>query len=164
MYSKAMRKIYAHWQAKTADETARPRKAGGFTDLCFLRFATDATADTVTVVKKLVCYFLMVVLAWVSGGASAHALNHTAHLADERSHQSQVAVDSTTVSVEQTATHTKYTKHAETCKQTHCSHGHLALPALQSTRSSVGCVSCAPVFLERWVSSAFTNNIERPNW
>ena len=130
-----------------------------------LRVSGTFTAVSIRPVKRLVCHFLIVWLALLSGGAHAHAaadaaqeIGHTAAHAVEA--QRAVANDA---EVRSGAAHDH--AHSEACSLSHCGHGHatgmLATTDLRFGDATGGSALPAPA---SWVSREQPNSIERPKW
>ena len=122
--------------------------------------------------KKLVCHLLIVWLALVSGGASAHAISDVAHMAGHgavnvhpasgQATQTQSAQDDTRNPATVAAADTSPT---DACSQTHCGHGHATgILETQSTFALVDAATSAPATHRRDTSNIIATTIERPNW
>ncbi|MBA4328784.1 MAG: hypothetical protein C0428_11200 [Polaromonas sp.] len=115
-------------------------------------------------VKRLVCHFLIVWLALLSGGAHAHAAADAAqelgHIAVHAVEAQRAAADGADASV---AAHDH--GHAETCSLSHCGHGH-ATGMLPNAHLQLGAApASAPLPTQQaWASREQPNSIERPKW
>lgn len=129
-----------------------------------LRGAGAFAAVSIRSVKRLVCHFLIVWLALLSGGAYAHA---AADAAQELGHiaahalKAQLSVAGDTETSDAAHDH----GHSETCSQSHCGHGHttgmLATADLRFSDAGIGAALPTP---QAWVSREQPNSIERPKW
>jgi hypothetical protein len=120
----------------------------------------------VRAVKKLVCYFLIVWLALIAGGANAHASSGATHGADHASYVHTTVGDAANEDasgIDELGT--ADASISEACNQSHCSHNHgTALPTSTVAQAKANSVSDAPKSLASWASAAASNNIERPKW
>lgn len=130
-----------------------------------LRAAGTFAAVSIWFVKRLVCHFLIVWLALLSGGAYAHA---AADAAQELSHIAAHAMESQLAIADGTEARSDAGHdhgHSETCSQSHCGHGHttgmLTTAGLPFSDPVVGAALPSPTF---WASREHPNNIERPKW
>ena len=120
-------------------------------------------ADKVATVKNLLCHLLIVWMAFMSGGATAHAIQDFAHEAMHVQTHTQHVSQNQALDNE-TAT-TADTNHADTCTQSHCSHGHTTgLPTPYGACVKANSSALAPTSRFNWVSNPTVNNIERPKW
>lgn len=122
-------------------------------------------AVSIRSVKRLVCHFLIVWLALLSGGAYAHA---AADAAQELSHiaahtvEAQLAVADGT-EARSNAEHDR--GHSESCSLSHCGHGHVTgMLATAGPRFNDAVVGAALPALTFWASLEQPNSIERPKW
>ena len=120
-------------------------------------------AGTVVLVKKLVYCLLIMWSALLSMGANAHATLQTApaaaHAYDHVSLTTQhhVAAAEGIAAVD--------AKHSDTCSHSHCGHGHatgIASGLYAWVKNNDP--TTAPATRVSWLSSAVTDNIERPKW
>jgi hypothetical protein len=115
-------------------------------------------------VKRLVCHFLIVWLALLSGGAHAHA---AADAAQEMGHIAAHAVEVQLALADGTETSGAAHDHghSDTCSQSHCGHGHatgmLASADLRFGKAGAGAPLPTP---PSWASREQPNNIDRPKW
>jgi hypothetical protein len=111
-------------------------------------------------VKRLVCHFLIVWLALLSGGAHAHA---AADAAQELGHLAAHAVEAQLAGVDQVAAHDH--AHSDTCSLSHCGHGHAtgmlagAGPGFSNAKAPAPLPAPAS-----WASREQPDSIERPKW
>ena len=126
--------------------------------------------------KKLVCHLLIVWLAFVSGGAGAHAINDVAHTAaqatgHEAANVQPAAGPATHTQSAQDGTRnhatvaTADTSPADACSQTHCGHGHATgILETQRTFALVDAAASSPATHRRDTGNIIATSIERPNW
>jgi hypothetical protein len=124
-------------------------------------------AGKVTLVKRLMFFFLIVWLAFMSGGANAHTTTNAEHLAvhahdlvsqDRHKHKPQAEV------VIQAPT-TQDADCTDCCSQVHCEKCHATyLLTPHSSIFNTNRLNTAPRFHLSSASSAVTANIERPKW
>jgi hypothetical protein len=124
-------------------------------------------AGKVTLVKRLMFFFLIVWLSFMSGGANAHTTTNPEHLAvhalelvsqDRLEHKPQAEV------VIQAPT-TQDADCTDCCNQVHCEKCHATyLLTPHSSIFNTNRLNTAPRFHLISVSSAVTANIERPKW
>ena len=126
-------------------------------------------AGKVALVKKFVCYLLIVWMTLVAGGANAlaHSVNHHAHDAlHAHDHSSlDTSVESIT-SQDDTALDADYPEKSSQHPSGHCHTHHQAagLPSCHDMLPVADLPNFAPVFRQRLASIAVANNIERPKW
>ena len=149
-------------------------KPGYFSGICL--FSKARTAGKVPAVKKLVCHFLIVWLAFVSGGAGAHAINDVAQMAGHAARHDAVTVQDafgqarqTPSAQDDTRNHatvaTADTSATDACSQTHCGHGHATgILDTQSIFALVDAATSAPATHRRDTGNIIATTIERPNW
>ena len=149
-------------------------KPGCFWGIC--TFSKVRSAGKVAAVKKLVCHLLIVWLAFVSGGASAHAINDVAHMAAHATGHEAATVQHASGQATQTQTAqddtrnlaavaVPDTRHADACGQTHCGHGHTTgILETLSTFPSGDATTSAPATHRSDTSNSIATMIERPNW
>lgn len=129
-----------------------------------LRAAGAFAAVSMSSVKRLVCHFLIVWLALLSGGAHAHA---AADAAQEVGHIAAHAIEAQLAAADGSATSIAAHEHShsESCSLSHCGHGHatgmLASAELRLSAAGVGAPLPTP---PSWASREQPNNIERPKW
>jgi hypothetical protein len=128
-----------------------------------LRTAGALPAVSMAPVKRLICHFLIVWLALLSGGAHAHA---TADAALELGHIAVHAAEVQDAGTEDFKTSGATHEHgdADTCSQSHCGHGHTTgMPAahLHFSDASRGVALPTP---QAWAGREQPNTIERPQW
>ncbi len=130
-----------------------------------LRGAGAFAAVSIRSVKRLVCLFLIVWLALLSGGAYAHAATDAAkelsHIVAHATEVQLAVADGTDARSAADGGH----GHSETCSQSHCGHSHttgmLTMADLRFSDAVAGAVRPSPKF---WVSHEHPNSIERPKW
>ena len=111
--------------------------------------------------RKLICYLLIVWLALVSGGASAHGASDAAHEALHAAHTHQLS-SHTPASADNEQLQAD---HANACNQSQCGHGHCAgLLMPPGAPPKVADAASVPLSRGCWASAAIVNNIERPKW
>ncbi len=129
-----------------------------------LRVAGAFAAVSMRSVKRLVCHFLIVWLALLSGGAHAHA---AADAAQELGHIAAHAVEAQMAAAGGgegvIAAHDH--AHSETCSLSHCGHGHvtglLASGEFRFSDPNTGAPLPTPA---SWASREQPDSIERPKW
>jgi hypothetical protein len=125
-----------------------------------LRGAGAFAAVSMWPVKRLVCHFLIVWLALLSGGVHAHA---AADAAQELGHLAAHAVEAQLAGADQVGAHDH--AHSETCSLSHCGHGHatglLAGAGLRFTDTKAPAPLPTP---PSWASREQPDSIERPKW
>jgi hypothetical protein len=129
-----------------------------------LRAAGTFAAGSMGAVKRLVCHFLIVWLALLSGGAHAHA---AADAAQELGHIAAHAVEAQLAAADGAdgaiAAHDH--AHSETCSLSHCGHGHvtglLASGEFRFSAPNRGAPLPTPT---SWASREQPDSIERPKW
>jgi len=120
-------------------------------------------AGKLTIVRKLFCYLLISWLALVAGGANAHSISDTAHVAEHSTHMH--AADTNAVTHEALDSSNADADSTDHCKQSHCGHSHgAAIPTSPGTHLKASSRIHAPNTSSRWASAAIANNIERPKW
>lgn len=129
-----------------------------------LRAAGTFAAVSMASVKRLVCHFLIVWLALLSGGAHAHA---AADAAQELGHIAAHAIESQLAAADGGDASIAAHEHSdcENCSLNHCGHGHatgmLAGAGLRFSDAPAG----APMPTQQaWASREQPNSIERPKW
>jgi hypothetical protein len=117
----------------------------------------------VAAVKKIVPYMLMLWLALMSVGASAHASLGAAHATwhtpgyTTQQTQHHAAAVPTVLATD--------TTHTDACNHSHCGHGHAAgMLAPHGTSVETDATTALPVSHENWASGPISSNIERPKW
>ncbi len=128
-----------------------------------LRAARSFAAVSMSSVKRLVCHFLIVWLALLSGGAHAHA---AADAAQEVGHIAAHAVEAQEAGAGNADTPLAAHEHnCENCSLSHCGHGHatglLASTELRFSDAGVGAPLPTPA---SWASRDQPDSIERPKW
>jgi hypothetical protein len=129
-----------------------------------LRGAGAFGAVSMASVKRLICHFLIVWLALLSGGAHAHA---AADAAQEIGHIAAHAVEAQLAGANgadaSVAAHEH--GHSETCSLSHCGHGHATglLPTSHLDLSDAPASAPLPT-QQAWASREQPNSIERPKW
>jgi hypothetical protein len=129
-----------------------------------LRGAGTFAAVSMVSVKRLVCHFLIVWLALLSGGAHAHA---TADAAQEVGHIAAHALEAQLAAADGAdaviAAHDH--AHSETCSLSHCGHGHvtglLSGGEFRFSAPNRGAPLPTPA---SWASREQPDSIERPKW
>jgi hypothetical protein len=129
-----------------------------------LRSAGAFAAVSMSSVKRLVCHFLIVWLALLSGGAHAHA---AADAAQEVGHIAAHAVEAQLAAAEGAdgviAAHEH--GHSESCSLSHCGHGHATgMLASAEIRFSDAAAAAPLPQPPSWASREQPNSIERPKW
>lgn len=121
--------------------------------------------------KKLVCYFLLVWLALIAGGANAHITSDATHEAEHAAHVHTTTGDASTSNAsngDESSSDESGSADAslsEACSQSHCGHNHgTALPTSPGAHAKVNSHVDAPKSSSCWASAAITDNIERPKW
>ena len=110
---------------------------------------------------KLICRLLIVWLALVSGGASAHRASDAAH---EAAHAAHTQTFSSPTPASADSDHMQ-ADHANACNQSQCGNGHCAgLLMPLGAPQKVAAAASVPLSRGCWASAAIVNNIERPNW
>ncbi len=119
--------------------------------------------DKVAAVKKLLCHLLIVWLALMSGGATAHAIEDFAHEAmHAQTHTQHVSQNQAFDS--ETAT-TADTNHADTCTQSHCSYGYTTgMLRPYKTCVKADAAVLIPISNLSRAGNPTANTLERPKW
>lgn len=133
-----------------------------------LRSAGTFPAVSISPVKRFICHFLIVWLALLSGGAHAHAAADAAHEVGHMvMHASELQTGSAMAAPGHTETIDKAHGHAhtESCKLSHCGHGHATgmLPSLPLRLSDAPAAVPLPS-AQAWASREQPDTIERPKW
>ena len=127
-------------------------------------------------VKNLVCYLLIAGTALISGGANAHMLSvdhhsHEVSSASDHEHNGHSHEEKFTAESSNTLADSFKldANNSETLTQAHYSHGHShhhasGLPASCDLLAAIEPQSLKPISYLPFVSSAISNNIERPKW
>ena len=129
-----------------------------------LRAAGTFAAVSMLPVKRLVCHFLIVWLALLSGGAHAHA---AADAAQEVGHIAAHAMEAQLAVAHgaDTSVAAHEHGHSESCSLSHCGHGHATgMPAGAGLRFSDASVGAPLPTAPSWVSREQADSIERPKW
>ena len=135
-----------------------------------LRALRPSIADNIYVVKKLICYFLIVWMAFFAGGANAHGISDLAHGTEHAGHTHNTSVDlSFEPSVDLAADRVNADQAGadidKTCSQSHCGHSHsTGLLMLPTAWIKMDGAADSPLSSSRSASAAITYNIERPKW
>ena len=120
-------------------------------------------AGKVVVVKKLVCCLLIMWMALLSLGANAHATLQTAPAAAHSHDHASLTTQHHVAAAEGIAAID--VKHADTCSHSHCGHGYATgIAAGLYAWVKNNDPTTAPATRVSWLSSAVTDNIERPKW
>jgi len=128
-----------------------------------VRAAWAFGAVSMVSVKRLVCHFLIVWLALLSGGAHAHA---AADAAQELGHMAAHAVEAQRAGAERADTSIAAHEHnCESCSLSHCGHGHTTglLASAELRFSDAGVAAPLPTPAS-WASCEPADSIERPKW
>lgn len=127
-------------------------------------------------VKNLVCYLLIAGTALISGGANAHMLSvdhhsHEVSSASDHDHNDHGHEEKFTAESSDTLADSSKldANNSETLTHAHYSHGHShhhasGLPASCDLLAAIEPQSLKPISYLPFVSSAISNNIERPKW
>ena len=120
-------------------------------------------AGKVELVKKLVYCLLIMWLALLSAGAMAHVAIQTAPAAAHAHDHASLTTQYHVAAAEGIAA--VDAKHADTCSHSHCGHGYAtAIAAGLYAWVKNNDPTTAPATRLSWLSSAVTDNIERPKW
>ena len=120
-------------------------------------------AGKVVFVKKLVCCLLIMWMALLSLGANAHATIQTAPAAGHSHDHASLTTQHHVAAAEGIAA--VDVKHADICSHSHCGHGYATgIAAGLYAWVKNNDPTTAPVTRVSWLSSAVTDNIERPKW
>ena len=120
-------------------------------------------AGKVVIVKKLVCCLLIMWMALLSLGANAHAAIQTAPAAAHAHDHASLTTQHHVAAAEGIAA--VDVKHADTCSHSHCGHGYATgIAAGLYAWVKNNDPTAAPATRVSWLSSAVTDNIERPKW
>ncbi|MDI1268050.1 MAG: hypothetical protein PSV40_02970 [Polaromonas sp.] len=114
--------------------------------------------------KRLICHFLIVWLALLSGGAYAHA---AADAAQELGHVAAHAIGDqfTGAGGAEKSSVTHDHGQGEACSQSHCGHSHTTgMLTTAEVRYSVGDVAAPLPRPQVWTSRGQPDSIERPKW
>lgn len=114
--------------------------------------------------KRLVCHFLIVWLALLSGGAYAHA---AVNAAQELGHIAAHAIEAQLAFADGTEARSDAEHdhgHSETCSLSHCGHGATGMLATAGLRFNDAVVDAALPSPKFWASREQPSNIERPKW
>ena len=129
-----------------------------------LRDAGPFAAGSMASVRRLICHFLIVWLALLSGGAHAHA---AADAAQELGHMAAHALEAQLAGasgLEPSGVSHQH-EHSESCSLSHCGHGHATgLPPATHPGLSDAPASAPLPTLQAWASREQPNTIERPKW
>ena len=120
-------------------------------------------AGKIHLVKKLVYCLLIMWLALLSAGANAHVAIQTAPAAAHAHDHASLTTQHHVAAAEGIAV--VGVKHADTCSHSHCGHGYatgIAAGFYAWVKNNDPTI--APVTRVNWLSSAVTDNIERPKW
>ena len=120
-------------------------------------------AGNITLVKKLVYCLLTMWLVLLSAGANAHVALQAAPAAAHSQYHASLTTQHHVAAADGIAA--VDVKHADTCSHSHCGHGY-------ATGIAAGLYAWvknndptdAPATRVSWLSSAVTDNIERPKW
>ena len=120
-------------------------------------------AGNITFVKKLVYCLLIMWLALLSVGANAHVAIQTAPAAAHSHDHASLTTQHHAAAADGIAEVDP--KHADTCSHSHCGHGYAtAIAASLYSWVKNNAPTSAPATRVNWLSSAVTDNIERPKW
>ena len=120
-------------------------------------------AGNITFVKKLVYCLLIMWSALLSVGANAHVALQTAPAAAHAHDHASLTTQHHVAAAEGIAA--VDAKHSDTCSHSHCGHGYAtAIAAVLYAWVKNNDPTTAPATRLSWLSSAVTDNIERPNW
>ena len=120
-------------------------------------------AGKVVFVKKLVCCLLIMWMALLSLGANAHAAIQTAPAAAHSHDHALLTTQHHEAEADSLAA--VDAKHADTCSHSHCGHGYATgIAAGLYAWVKKNATTTAPATRVSWLSSAVTDNIERPKW
>ena len=120
-------------------------------------------AGNITFVKKLVYCLLTMWLVLLSAGANAHVALQTAPAAAHSQYHASLTTQHHVAAAEGIAA--VDVKHADTCSHSHCGHGYATpIAAVLYAWVKNNDPTTAPVTRVNWLSSAVTDNIERPKW
>lgn len=117
-------------------------------------------------VKRLICQFLIVWMALLSGGAHAHAASDAVHEMDHAAMHAAHMDDSRNASPEaQKAATAHGSEHSETCSLSHCGHSHATgmLPSMPLRLGDAPAGAPLPT-LQTWAGREQPNTIDRPKW
>ena len=127
--------------------------------------------------KKLVCYFLIVWLALMAGGANAHTHSADMHSHDvihahdhdhDHDHNNSVLANVGETSLLEDAS-TLDADYSEKLNKVHPCHSHThhhaaGLPSCHDMLAVADLPSLTPVFSQRFACTALANDVERPKW
>ena len=120
-------------------------------------------AGNIAFVKKLVYCLLIMWLVLLSAGANAHVALQTAPAAAHSQYHASLTTQHHVAAAEGIAA--VDVKHADTCSHSHCGHGYATgIAAGLYAWVKNNDPTTAPATRVSWLSSAVTDNIERPKW